>query len=609
LPPLRLLDPKTDPAKVAQYEALRARRDAARKASGRADTTPGELARRLDPLTVQTPALELIDSELVAIRDGLAMMFARRAHFAKMMASGSCDGEAVQAAQDEVPQSGNDRLTISMPPQEGKSSRVARYGVLWWMRQFPGLHVGLVSYDGEHASRISYMIRGDIEVFNGEGPNPDLGLRLARNQRAVSRWLLAPPHEGDVYAIGVGGGITGRPIDLLLIDDPVKDIRAADSLLLSSQAWDWWQTAARPRLAPWAPVIVVATRWHEADLIGRMLAKQREDEQAGLEHFDRWREINIPAQAEHDPARGQTDVLGRKPGEFMLSARGRTREQWQATKAATAPRFWSALYQGHPTPQVGEIWLKDWWRRYSEPLWTQQPDGTFRLPGRDTVMLSVDCAFRDKQSSDYVVIQCWCKKGADSYLVYQVWARLSFTATLDALRRVARLFPQAQRKLIEAKANGDAVIDSLKHEMPGVIASEPTQSKLARAEAVSPFIRAGNVHLPTSHLASMQREIAWDPDALILEATGFPNAAHDDQVDATSQALAEMYLRGGQGAAFLTAWQNEIEKRSAAPPPQSRQLPRPSGHGPSALRPGCQHRWWDSGPIVRCVHCAGEKPK
>lgn len=657
---------------------------------------------------MQTPALDLIDVELVAIRDGLAMMFRRRAHFAAMMAAGMGDTDAVQAAQDEIPHAGSDRLTISMPPQEGKliaddecvptpdgwrchgdlaegdrvyhpsgraiavtwvgseamasmrvnttdggsvvvhpehewtvfdragagwrtvttaylasrtlrsgpdgrggrfvmqlpsrgvlkgtmrelgklagyaeprrvaiasveeveprpgrciqvdsddglylvgrhltpthnSSRVGRYGVLWWMRQFPGLHVGLVSYDGDHANRISYMVRGDIEVFNGEGGNPDLGLRLAKNQRAIGRWLLAPPHGGDVYAIGVGGGITGRPVDLLLIDDPVKDIRAADSLLLSSQAWDWWQTAARPRLAPWAPVIVVATRWHEADLIGRMLAKQQEDESAGLEHFDRWREVNVPAQAD-----SETDVLGRQLGEFMASARGRTREQWEATKAATAPRFWTALYQGKPSPDVGDVWMREWWRRYDTPLWTQQPDGTYKLPGMDTAILSVDCAFRDKKSSDYVVIQCWAMKGADSYLISQVWARLSFTATLDALKRVARLFPDAHRKLIEAKANGDAVIDSLKHEMSGVIASEPTQSKVARAEAVSPFIRAGNVHLPSQHVASMQRDIAWDPDGLIVEATGFPNATHDDQVDATSQALAELYLgKGGPGS-------------------------------------------------------------
>jgi len=517
------------------------------------------------------------------------MMFERRSHFARLMAAGFSDAEAIQAAQDEVPQAGNDRLTVSMPPQEGKSSRVGRYGILWLLRQFPGLHIGLVSYDGDHANRISYMIRGDIEVFNGEGGNPDLGLRLAKNQKAIGRWMLAQPHGGDVYAIGIGGGITGRPIDLLLIDDPVKDIRAADSVLLSSQAWDWWQTAARPRLAPWAPVIVVATRWHEADLIGRMLTKQQEDEQAGLEHFDRWHVVNIPAQADHDPNKAETDLLGREPGDFMSSARGRTREQWEATKAATAPRFWTALYQGRPTPDVGDVWLKTWWRRYDEPKWSQQPDGTFKLPGADSALLSIDCAFKDKKDSDYVTMGVWAKYGADSYLIYQVWARLNFTDTCTALKRVARLFPGAHRKLVEDKANGTAVIESLKRTVPGIIPITPVQHKRARAEAVSPFIRAGNVHLPTSSLAAMSAEISWDVETFLVEATSFPNGAHDDQVDQASQALAELYL-GKHGPAQILTPQGEVPRRISSPergtptnlPPHlrrltERQLQRPKG--------------------------------
>src|ERR1035441_6908632 len=393
------------------------------------------------------------------------------------------------------------------------------------------------------------MARGDIAIHDGSAGNVDLGLRLEKDSKALGFWRLAAPHEGSVYSIGIGGGIAGRPLDLLLMDDVVKDDEVASSEIRSSRAWSWWEGSGRTRLAPWAPVMGVGTRWHELDLQGRLTARQEEDESAGLENIERWRCVNIPAQADHDPAKGEVDVLGREPGEFMVSARGRTTEVWESIKNGTSPRVWTALYQGKPSPDVGNVWMREWWRCYDTPLWTQQPDGTYKLPGMDTAILSVDCAFRDKKSSDYVVIQCWAMKGADSYLISQVWARLSFTATLDALKRVARLFPDAHRKLIEAKANGDAVIDSLKHEMSGVIASEPTQSKVARAEAVSPFIRAGNVHLPSQHVASMQRDIAWDPDGLIVEATGFPNATHDDQVDATSQALAELYLgKGGPGS-------------------------------------------------------------
>ena len=559
-----------------QVEERRQRRMA------RQDKTAGSMARRLDPLTVQTPALRRIDQELCDIRDALTLMFERRALFAKAMSEipdGLTDDEklpyeeaAVELAEQQLPDKGNSRLCVSMPPQEGKTERIGRRGLIWLLRQFPGLRVGVVSYDGGNAERISYAARMDIETFSGEAGAPDLGLRLAKNQRAISRWRLAPPHNGDVYAIGIGGGITGRPLDLLLIDDPVKDMQAADSLLRSSQAWDWWETVARPRLAPWAPCIIVATRWHEADLIGRVVTKQQEDEAAGVEHYERWRVLNISAEAEYRPERGETDPLGREPGEFMLSARGRSRAQWETVKTGISRRHWSALYQGRPTPDQGDVWLRTWWPRYDEPLVSQQPDGSFRLPAGFTVIQSWDMAFKDKSTSDYVAGGVWAKKGADTFLVYQRWARLSFTATLEAVEDVTRLFPQAHKKLVEEKANGSAVISSLKKKIPGIVPCEPTQSKLARADAVSPFIRAGNVHLPTSEVAHAFPAIAWDVGAFIVEATSFPNGNNDDQVDQASQALAELYLGPG-GAATMRVPTGEVPRgtRGRAAKPAVRQ--------------------------------------
>ena len=543
--------------------------------------TPGALAQRLDPATVQTPALELIDTELVRIRDAIAVMYARRARFRALLAEGVPLEIATEQAAAEIPSAGNNRLIVSLGPQEGKSSRMTRYGSLWLLKQFPTLRIGIVSYDGDVASTFSYQIRSDIDLFNGTAENLDIGMRLAKDQKAMSRWTLST--GGGVYAIGIGGGLAGRPLDLLIIDDPVKDERAAESLLMSAQAWEWWQTVARPRLAPWAPVVEVSTRWHEADLAGRMMMQQAEDVAAGAEHYDAWTVINIPAQADHKPENGETDILGREPGEFMASARGRTLAQWETTKTNTAPRYWSALFQGRPTPDVGDIWLKHWWREYDQPMWTQMEDGTYRVPGYD-VSQSWDCAFRDTKSSDYVVGQVWAKKGADSYLIYQVWARLSFTDTVLAIRRVTRLFPQGRRKIIEAKANGDAVIDSLKHEIPGIIPANPYQSKVARATAASPYIRAGNIHLPSKQVAHMHPEIAFDVEAFIIEATAFPNAAHDDQVDATSQYLYEAYLIGGE-ASFLSPTGGLPRKPQSSKPiergdtlsPMQRRLAQKSG--------------------------------
>lgn len=515
--------------------------------------TPGVMAKRLDSATVQTPALGVVDHLLLEARGGLRTMFERRERFRSLMEAGVEEQAATERAEAEIPQHGHDRFILSMPPQEGKTERVSRRGTVWQLAQFPGLHVGIVSYDAANAERISRLVKQDVTTYQGQDGLPDLGLRLARDQRAMSRWSLDAPHGGDVYAIGIGGGLTGRPVDLLIIDDPVKDLRAADSLLLSKQAWEWWSTVARPRLAPWGVVIVVSTRWHEADLPGRMLKQQEEDEKTGEQHYDRWRIVNIPAKADHHPERGEADLLGRSPGEYMVSARGRSRAQWEATEAATPARFWQALYQGRPTAEVGDIWQRPWWHRYDTALVVSQPDGTYQIPGAEVVIQSWDFAFRDTDSSDYVAGGVWAKFGADAYLVYEVWKRLDFPATLDAVRRVSRLFPQAHKKVIEAKANGDAVIATLKHELAGIVPAEPTQSKAARATAVSVFIRAGNVHLPTPAVATLHPDITWDVESFLVEATAFDKGPHDDQVDQASQALQELFIGNRIGAAKIEA--------------------------------------------------------
>jgi predicted phage terminase large subunit-like protein len=484
--------------------------------------TPGELARALDPNTVQTPALDLIDAALVDV------------------AAGRCD-----------------RLIVSMPPQEGKSERTTHVGVLWMLRRNPNLRIGIVSYGEDIARRFSYSIRNDISTFDGSEGVADLGISLRSDTKAAARWNLANPAKGGVYAIGIGGALTGRPLDLLVIDDPVKDYRAADSALLSELAWQWWMSVARPRLAPGAPVIVILTRWHEADLAGRFLAKQAEDEASALPHYDRWRVINIPAQADFDPAKGQSDPLSRQPGEFMLSARGRTNVQWEATKAATSARIWTSLYQGRPSPETGDVLERQWWRRYETPLWTQDPDGSYRIADAKTVIQSWDMAFKDTKSSDFVVGQVWAQRGADVFLVDQVRARLSFSASLAAVRRMTKRWPQAKTKLVEDKANGTAVIDSLKSELGGIIPITPHESKYARASAISPWVEGGNAHLPATPVA------LFDVEAFIEEATAFPNGAHDDQVDAMSQALGRLLLKPGQGRAFTEHW-NRIATDAAA---------------------------------------------
>lgn len=453
--------------------------------SARTWATPGDIARHVTPDTVQTPALDLIDAALVDVFD-------------------QPDG----------------RLIITMPPQEGKSTRVAKHFPVWALTQNKNLRIVTASYAQGLANRNGRAIRNTITA------HPELGLKIAPDNGSVSEWQL-DGHEGGVLSVGIGAGVTGRPADMLIIDDPVKDRKEADSELLRETVWDWWTDSASTRLAPGAPVIVILTRWHEEDLAGKLLA---------AEDGHLWRVVNIPAQADHDPNKGETDALGREPGEFMLSARGRTRRQWEAIKTRSGSRTWASLYQGRPAPESGDVLKRDWWQRYDTPLHLVRDDGVHIVTDYDDMLMSWDLTFKDTKGSDYVVGQVWMRRGADAYLLDQVRGRLDFVATAEKVKALAARWPQAVLKIVEDKANGPAVIAYLRRTVPGIVPEEPQGSKLARASAVAPLIEAGNVHIPAVELAP------WSDD-LIEEAAAFPNGKHDDQVDALSQGLNRLILQ------------------------------------------------------------------
>ena len=329
--------------------------------------TPGELAAAIDPATVQTPALDPIDAELV------------RAY--------------------SVPGA---RLLISLPPQEGKSSRVTKTGSLWALTRNPELRLGIASYAQSLAEGFGREVRNTITTFNGDEGTLDLGLRIARDNGSARRWQL-DRHRGGIVCVGIGSGLTGRPLDALVIDDPFADAEQAGSAYYRERVWDWWQSVGAPRLAPGAPAIVILTRWHEDDLAGRLVA---------AEDGHRWRVINIPALADHDPAKGQSDPLGREPGEWLTSARSRTVAEWEQIRIQAGSRVFAALYQGRPSPDAGNVWQRQWWRRYSVPLWSQHPDrpDAYVVHEADELVMSWDMAFKDTKSSDYVVGQVWARR-------------------------------------------------------------------------------------------------------------------------------------------------------------------------------------------------------
>lgn len=440
--------------------------------------TPGQLAEALDPRTVQTPALDLIDSKLIEVAAGETK-----------------------------------RLILSVSPQEGKSTRVAHYFLLWMMLRNPQLRLGVASYEMGIARRWGRAVRNTINS------HPELGLRVRNDTSAAHEWQLEG-HDGGLYSVGLGGALTGRPLEGLLIDDPVKDRAQAESLAYRDAAWNWWTDVARTRFAPEAWCVLVMTRWHEDDLAGRLIGQDMED----------WQVINIPAQADHRPERGETDPLGREPGQWMESARGRTVAQWEKIREAVGARTFAALYQGRPAPVEGTLLKRQLWQRYDLPKATLQPDGTWLALGADEVVQSWDFTFKDTKGSDYVVGQVWARYGLNAYLLHQERGRMSFTATLEAVRRTTRDWPQARLKLVEEKANGAAIIDMLKAEVTGLVPVIPKESKYARAVAVSPFIESAHVFVPSEGLA------AWSA-GFVEECTAFPNSQHDDQVDAMTQAL------------------------------------------------------------------------
>lgn len=447
--------------------------------------TPGTLAVTLNPKTVQTPALDLIDRELQQLLD-------------------TPDG----------------RLIVVMPPQEGKSTRVTKDLVLWVLKHRPWTRCVTGSYGQSLANRNGRAIRNTILT------HPELRMRIAPDNGSASEWQL-DGHDGGVVSVGVGAGLTGRPADLMIIDDPIKDRKEADSEVYRQSVWDWWTDVASTRLAPGAPVVLILTRWHDDDLAGRLTT---------AEDGHLWKVLRIPAEADHDPEKGETDPLGRKPGEFLQSARGRTPDQWRAIRTRVGARTWQALYQGRPSSATGTIFKRDWWQRYEQPLWIERDDGSRYVTHYDELTLSWDMTFKGTEGTDKVAGQVWMRRGADAYLLDRVNRRMDFVETVAEFRKMAARWPQALLKLVEDKANGPAVISMLGRRIPGIVPVEPDGGKEARAAAVSPLVESGNVWLPASELA------AWS-DEVIDECAAFPTGAHDDDVDALSQALNRMVLQ------------------------------------------------------------------
>lgn len=426
------------------------------------------------------------------------------------------------------------RLIVSMPPRHGKSELVSRRLPAFIYGLNPDAQIIACSYGSDLAQRMNRDVQ---RIMEGEAykvlfPDTRLGESNVRstaegNVLKNSDIFEIVGRRGVYRCAGTGGGITGMGADFIIIDDPIKDGQEAMSPTYREKVWEWYQSTLYSRLETQVGgedggILLTMTRWHEDDLVGRLLAQMKSDPDA-----DQWEILELPAVKEQegnslDP-RAVGDALW--PEKYPHKKLDRLRR-------AIGSRWWNSLYQQRPSAMEGGIIKRAWIKYYKK---AELPEYFHEE------IQSVDCTFKETSHSDFVVDQVWGRRGAMKYLLDQERDRMDITATMKCIGRMTVKWPRTYAKLIEDKANGPAVIAMLNTTVSGLIPVEPEGSKEARLSAVAPDFEAGNVLLPHPD------EAPW-VEAFVEELVNFPNAANDDQVDACSQGLWR--LKQGEGTTF-----------------------------------------------------------
>jgi predicted phage terminase large subunit-like protein len=426
------------------------------------------------------------------------------------------------------------RLMVSMPPRHGKSLLINTYFPAWWLARHPRDQVALAGYGEQFARKWG----GDVRDFIIQN-NEKLNLVVSRESTAADDWSLTS--GGGMLCVGVGGALTGRGANLLIIDDPIKNEQEANSQIFRDRMWDWWQATSSTRMEPHAVVVVVATRWHEDDLLGRIIANDKAS----------WEIINLPALAE------ENDPLGRGIGEPLWPERWRgDDEDYQIRKATSGPYWWSALFQGHPSPPGGNVFLRDDWRFY------KSVDIATIVREADQVIQVWDLAMKAKTTSDFSVGQVWARKLGDFFLIDQIRGHFDLAQIERFMKSFTMKYPRALAKLVEDAALGPALKQRLQHEVSGIIPIKVTggiaaPSKWSRAQNVVPYHQSHNIYLP-ENTDGTKAQWVWD---FIEECSQFDKGAHDDQVDAMTHGIT--YMQPGGFRDLKRAMKAEMEKSGA----------------------------------------------
>lgn len=441
------------------------------------------------------------------------------------------------------------RLFLTMPPRHGKSFLLSQHVPAWYLSQYPDRHVILTTYEAKFAAKWGGKVRDLLQDHGSK-----YGLGLDPSIQAKDRWSLAKPHLGGMLTAGMGGPITGEGAGLLIGDDWVKNSAEANSEPWRKEAWDWYNTTFKTRFqkdlqdpaAVQPKMLLLMTRWHDDDPMGRLLARQ-----AALGGGGDMVVVHLPCLA------GEEDPLGRQPGE-ALCTQIMSREEALDERAAD-PSSFEALYQGNPTPEEGGLFSKSHFRywRYARSGASESaegelltdtyvlvtPEGAIKPYRRSECrhFITTDLAISEKKRADFTVYACWALTPArDLLLVGRYRGKIEEADHLPTL--------QTFHDDMQATLGGPAAAGGAKIRLVGIEkasfglslfkngrrkSSMPLREldadldKYARAIPAGAICKAGQFYLPES--ADWAEE--W-----IGEHTAFPNGAHDDMVDTSAYA-------------------------------------------------------------------------
>lgn len=411
------------------------------------------------------------------------------------------------------------RLIINMPPRHTKSEFASYLLPAYLMGRDPRTKAIEATHNSELAVRFGRKVRDLMDMDTYKEVFPDVTLK--QDSKAAGRWDTNK--GGEYFAVGVGGAMTGRGADVLIIDDPHSEQDAMSDLALEN-AWEWYISGPRTRLQPGGAIVIVMTRWGTKDLTARLLKAQKS------RNADQWEVIEFPA------------ILpsGRPlwPGFWKL-------EELEGVKATLSVQKWNAMYQQQPTNDEGAILKREWWK-----VWPHDEP-----PVVNYIIQSMDTAYSKKETADFSVITTWGvfylseDSGASIILLDVKRGRWDF----PELKRIAKEqydLWQPDNVLIEAKATGTPLQQELRRMNIPVTMYSPGgrrtgTDKVARANAVAPVFEAGMVWAPDTEWAEL----------LVEECAAFPNGDNDDMVDSTTMAM-DRFRRGN----FITLGTDDVEE-------------------------------------------------